>query len=377
MDVLALTRDGVRQAVALATEGGEAAEPAQFQINLFWIIVAATTFVLFFFLIREFALAGLQKTLEDRRERIEQGLKDAEQARRDRESAEQERLAALQEARREANEIINRAQKVAAETREQDIAATREELTRMKERATAEIEAEKVRAIAELRGEVADLALAAAGRVVGDSMTADRQRKLVAGLPGRDRHRRLEELMSRPVAAARRYAEAAFQVALAEDGLDRWQQDLALAADILGRPEVVDVVGSPAIPLDRRLAVTDALLKSRISPAALRLVNLLVQRGRASVLPRVSDEYTRQLNTHRGVVMATVTSAVPLTDDETAAIRSRVEAMAGTRVELATQVDPDLIGGLTIQVRDRLLDASIRGRLERLRDQLQAGTRAR
>jgi F-type H+-transporting ATPase subunit b len=179
VDILALVRDGARQVAALSAEGGEgASEP--FQINLFWIIIAATTFILFFFLVREFALAGLSKTLEDRRERIEQGLKDAEQARRDRESAEQERLAALQEARREANEIINRAQKVAAETREQDITATREELARMKDRATAEIEAEKQRAIAELRGEVTDLALLAAGRVVGDSMTSDRQRKLVA-----------------------------------------------------------------------------------------------------------------------------------------------------------------------------------------------------
>ena len=180
MDILSLVREGVGQVVAFAAEN-EAAEAAAepFQINLFWIIVAAGTFVLFFFLIREFALAGLQTTLEDRRLKIEQGLKDAEQARRDRESAEQERLAALQEARREANEIINRAQKVAAETREQDIAATRAELDRMRERATAEIDAEKQRAIAELRGEVADLALAAAGRVVGESMTGDRQRKLV------------------------------------------------------------------------------------------------------------------------------------------------------------------------------------------------------
>jgi F-type H+-transporting ATPase subunit b len=176
VDILTLVRDGVRQVAVLAAEEG--AEP--FQINIFWIIVAATTFVLFFVLIREFALAGLQKTLEERAERIEQGLKDAEQARRDRESAEQERLAALQEARREANEIINRAQKVAAETREADMAATREELARMKDRATAEIEAEKQRAIAELRGEVTDLALAAAGRVVGEEMTSDRQRKLVA-----------------------------------------------------------------------------------------------------------------------------------------------------------------------------------------------------
>jgi F-type H+-transporting ATPase subunit b len=183
VEILALVRDGLQQVAALATEateGGEAAAAEPFQINIFWIVVAATTFVLFFVLVREFALAGLQQTLEDRRVRIEQGLKDAEQARKDRESAEQERLAALQEARREANEIINRAQRVAAETREQDIAATREELARMKERATAEIEAEKQRAIAELRGEVTDLALAAAGRVVGESMDSDRQRRLVA-----------------------------------------------------------------------------------------------------------------------------------------------------------------------------------------------------
>jgi ATP synthase F1 delta subunit len=183
--------------------------------------------------------------------------------------------------------------------------------------------------------------------------------------------------MSRPVAAARRYAEAAFQVALAENQLDRWQADLATAAQILGRPDVEPVVGSPAIPLAQRLAVTTSLLESRIAPATLRLVNLLVQRGRAGALPRVSEEYARQLNAHRGVVMATVTSAVPLTDDETAAIRSRVEAMAGSRVELHAEVNPDLIGGLTIQVRDRLLDASIRGRLERLRDQLHAGGRLR
>ena len=177
MDTLALVRDGVARVAALAAEGEATSEP--FQINLFWIIVAATTFVLFFFLVREFALAGLQQTLSDRRDRIEQGLKDAEQARRDRESAEQERTAALQEARREANEIITRAQRVAAETREQDIAATREELARMKDRASAQIEAEKQRAIAELRGEVADLALAAASRVVREEMTSDRQRKLV------------------------------------------------------------------------------------------------------------------------------------------------------------------------------------------------------
>jgi F-type H+-transporting ATPase subunit b len=177
VDILAVSGEALRQVATLAAEGG--AEPAKFQINLFWIIVSAANFIVFFLIVKRLAFSGLTSTLETRRSRIEEGLKDAEQARRDRESGEQERLVAIQEARREANDIINRAQRVAAETREQDISATREELARMKERAAAEIDAEKQRAIAELRGEVTDLALAAAGKVVGDSMTGDRQRKLV------------------------------------------------------------------------------------------------------------------------------------------------------------------------------------------------------
>jgi F-type H+-transporting ATPase subunit delta len=183
--------------------------------------------------------------------------------------------------------------------------------------------------------------------------------------------------MARPVTAARRYAEAAFEVALRDDQLDRWSDDLAVAADILGRPEVEPIVHSPAVPLAQRLGLVSGLLESRIQPGALRLVSLLVTRGRVSVLARVAEEYARLLNAHRGVVSATVTSAVPLTADETAAIRSRVEAMAGSAVDLRTEVDPGLIGGMTIQVGDRLLDASIRGRLERLRDQLHAGGRLR
>ena len=176
MDLLALASDAGREAVRLTAEAGGA---ALFQINLFWVVVNALNFIVFFVLIWTFAFKPVSRMLSERRERIEQGLKDAEQARSDRENAETERVAALTEARREANEIINRAQKVAQETRDADIAATREELERMRVRATADIDSEKLRAIAELRGEVADLALAAASRVVGESMTDDRQRRLV------------------------------------------------------------------------------------------------------------------------------------------------------------------------------------------------------
>jgi F-type H+-transporting ATPase subunit b len=143
------------------------------------VIIAATNFVVFLAIIWTFAFKPVQRMLAERKERIEEGLRDAEQARKDRESAEAERLAAIQDARREANDILARAQKVADESRERDLAATREELERLRTRAAADIESEKQRAIGELRAEVADLALQAASRVVGESMTDDRQRRLV------------------------------------------------------------------------------------------------------------------------------------------------------------------------------------------------------
>jgi F-type H+-transporting ATPase subunit b len=176
VDVLAVA-SGLGQDVARATATAEA--EALFQVNLFQVIIAAANFVVFLAIIWTFAFKPIARMLAERQARIEQGLKDAEQARRDRERAEEERVAVLAEARREANEILTRAQKVAQETRDADIAATREELERMRARATAEIEAEKTRAITELRAEVADLALAAASRVVGETMSDERQRRLV------------------------------------------------------------------------------------------------------------------------------------------------------------------------------------------------------
>ena len=163
----------------LAAADEAAAEGGGLAINFFWIAVASANFIVFAVILYLAFGKQVSAMLAARRERIEQGLRDAEQAKRDRESAEQERLAALTEARREANDILARAQKVAQETRDADIAATREELERMRSRAADEIAAEKTRALAELRSEVADLALQAAGRVVGETMTDQRHRRLV------------------------------------------------------------------------------------------------------------------------------------------------------------------------------------------------------
>jgi F-type H+-transporting ATPase subunit b len=176
VNLLAVVSGASHAQIALAA--GEAA-PAGLQINLFWVIVSSLNFLVFAVILYLLFGRSVSQMLQERRRRIAQGLADAEQARRDRESAEAERVATLQEARRDAKEILDRAQKVAQESRDADIAATKAELERLRDQATAEIEAEKQRALVELRAEVADLALAAAAKVVGESMTGETQRKLV------------------------------------------------------------------------------------------------------------------------------------------------------------------------------------------------------
>ncbi len=181
--------------------------------------------------------------------------------------------------------------------------------------------------------------------------------------------------MARPTTAARRYAEAAFELATRDGSHDVWQKDLDTAATFLSGDDVMRVVGNPARPFAERRGVIDELIGSRVSKPARNLVTLLSERGRLDLLPGIAREYRRLLQRQRGIVTATVASAAPLTDDELAAVRARVERMSGSAVELETVIDESLIGGLTVRVGDRLLDASVRGRLERLRDQLVAGIR--
>ena len=175
VDLLAAATGVTRQAARFWAETGSSG----FQINLFWIVVSALNFLIFFAIAYLVVLKPVGRTLSERRERIEQGLRDADAARRDREAAADQRQAVLAEARREANEILARAQRLSDETREQGVAETRNEIERLRAQAVAEIDAERQKALGEVRAQVADLALQVAGKVVGETMNDQRERRLV------------------------------------------------------------------------------------------------------------------------------------------------------------------------------------------------------
>jgi F-type H+-transporting ATPase subunit delta len=90
-------------------------------------------------------------------------------------------------------------------------------------------------------------------------------------------------------------------------------------------------------------------------------------------LPRVAAEYRRLDDRRQGITHATATSASELTQDEIRELTARLEQSTGGRIALDVEVDPSLLGGLIVRVGDRLMDGSVRGRLERLRNQLISG----
>ena len=179
--------------------------------------------------------------------------------------------------------------------------------------------------------------------------------------------------MARRKSAARRYAEAAFEVAMRDDAVDAWRKDLDTAAAIVGDERVGRSLANPSIPLEARLAVAESTFGPIVGPKVVNLLRLMLRRGRIEELPRLAAEFRRLDDQRQGITRATATSASPLTPDEVSALTERLQQAADGRVALDTNVDPSLLGGLVVRLGDRMIDGSVRSRLERLRNQLVSG----
>jgi F-type H+-transporting ATPase subunit b len=150
-----------------------------FGVDLLKLAFQIVNFLLVLYLLNRFLFRRVLALIDERQARIAKGLEQAEAAARDRELARAEREAALDEARSEAQAMIARATKIAEDSRVEIVAAARAEAEKVTARARDEINAEKEKALSELRAYVADLALDAAGKLVRAEMSSPIQRRLV------------------------------------------------------------------------------------------------------------------------------------------------------------------------------------------------------
>jgi F-type H+-transporting ATPase subunit delta len=170
--------------------------------------------------------------------------------------------------------------------------------------------------------------------------------------------------------AERLYARALFEAAQESGRVEAVHRDLGAFADAVeGSPELAAFLSNPQVESVAKIGVLGEL-----SDGADELVHnflrLLAGKGRAGQIPGIRDEFQALVDRSQGRVAVELTTAYELSDAEAASIVSQIEQASGRTVEATRKVDPDLVGGMILQAGSLRVDASVRGRLERLRREL-------
>ena len=169
---------------------------------------------------------------------------------------------------------------------------------------------------------------------------------------------------------ARRYAQAVLELALEGNNLDEWRNDLTTLAQVWGDTRISARLDDPNLGRTRRMDEARAALQGHVNPLALTMVLLLVDRGRAALIPQIAAAFDRLERERERRVTAHVISAIPLTEQQEQRLKEQLSRRTDRTVDLETRVDPSIIGGLIVRVGDELIDASVAGRLRGIEAQL-------
>jgi F-type H+-transporting ATPase subunit delta len=164
------------------------------------------------------------------------------------------------------------------------------------------------------------------------------------------------------------YAQALMSLAQSNNITDQIGEDTRSLLGLLEESEDFRLlISSPLIEAGQKKAVLRQIVQDQVQPYTISFLMLLVDRGRILVLPEICKQYQTLLRQLKQAVLAEVTSAVELTDEQKEAIRQKVIATTqANEVELETRVDPELLGGVIIKVGSQVFDASLRGQLRKI-----------
>lgn len=168
---------------------------------------------------------------------------------------------------------------------------------------------------------------------------------------------------------ARPYAEAAFGLAKEENAFAAWSEALSAMAAVVAAPEMKALIGNPALA-PARLAELIASAAPGLSKSQKDLLSVLAENERLAALTEISAMYETLRNEAERVLAAEVTSAYPMSDAQVAEITGLLEKKHGKKVKVSVNVDPELIGGVSIAIGDEVMDASVRGKLARMQSAL-------
>jgi F-type H+-transporting ATPase subunit delta len=163
------------------------------------------------------------------------------------------------------------------------------------------------------------------------------------------------------------YGEALYEAAEAAGELDRVHRDLAtIGSSLAGNADLVRVLFNPAFPQPGKKQILEKLTAAA-SPLVRSSMLVLIDHGRVTALPDLIEAFDELYARDAKQLEVELTTAVPIDDAQAELLRARLAAQTGANVSLTRKVDPAIVGGLVLRVRDLLIDASLRGKLNALR----------
>jgi F-type H+-transporting ATPase subunit delta len=174
-------------------------------------------------------------------------------------------------------------------------------------------------------------------------------------------------------ASAGRYARALLDVVIKEGNPEQVEEELATLAGLFaGNSELQKALANPAVPVAAKRQVVESIVsRATPTPALGKLLLMLADRDRLTLMPELAEVYRERLMEHRQVIRAEVTTAVPISADRVAQFEKRIAAATGRRVTMTASVDPALIGGAVARVGSMVYDGSIATQLSKMRARLE------
>ena len=172
---------------------------------------------------------------------------------------------------------------------------------------------------------------------------------------------------------SREYAEALFELAVQGNETKETSEGLeTVVSALLQTPDYRAMLASPAISKEERLNALDSAFRGKIPDILLAILRMMISRGHVSALNGMARDYEELARGYRGESVAVVTSAAPLKEAETVALRAKLEKKLSKTVIMQFRVDPELIGGIRVEVDGRVIDGSIRNKLDEIKEVMNA-----
>ena len=165
----------------------------------------------------------------------------------------------------------------------------------------------------------------------------------------------------------KRYAQAIFQIASEREEVGIWEKDLSYLSDTIQTVQLTKILDSPQIPSQKKHSLIRDLFEKSVNPLAINLISLLSSRNSASSIGTISTEFTRLIDLYKNVQIGNVTTATSLKDSEQKKITRILENLTKSKIRLVASTDPSIIGGLVARVGDKIIDGSIKTRIENMK----------